>query len=102
MQASREEGLGCVRSDTFDKSAVEDSILHVEQMVEEAARPEFSLADALRNAALIEDSFLEAEYFEVFQGTAAEVVHVQYCLADAAEDHSRRIGEMMSALRVSP
>jgi hypothetical protein len=92
-----EEGLGCVRPDRFDRSAVEASIRSVEQMVREAAKADFSLADALGTAVTLENSLLEAEYFEVFEGTAAEVVQVQYCLADAAEDHRRRIQKMMSS-----
>jgi rubrerythrin len=91
-----EEGLGCVRADRFDRSAVADSLRRVGQMVEEAAKPEFSSADALRTALAVEETLLEAEYFEVFEGTAAEVVQVQYCLADATRDHSRRIRAMMS------
>jgi len=92
-----EEGLGCVRPDRFDRSAVEGSIRRVEQMIEEAAKPQFSSADALRTAMTIENTLLEAEYFEIFEGTAAEVVQVQYCLADATEDHCQRLRGMMSS-----
>jgi hypothetical protein len=46
----------------------------------------------------IEETLLEAEYFEVFEGTAAEVVQVQYCLADAAEDHRGRIRAIKSSV----
>ena len=93
-----EEGLGCVRPDRFDRSAVETSIRHVGQMVEQAGKPGFAMADALGIAVTLEDSLLEAEYFEVFEGTAAEVVQVQYCLATAAEDHRKRIQKMMLSL----
>ena len=93
-----EEGLGCVRPDRFDRSAVEASISRVEQMILEAAKPEFSSADALSTAMTLEEALLEAKYFEVFEGTAAEVIQVQYCLADATEDHCRRIRETMSSL----
>lgn len=92
-----EEGLGCVRTDRFNSSTVEASIECVAHMVKEAAKSEFSLADALATAMTIEGALLEAEYFEVFEGTAAEVVQVQYCLADAAEDHYRRIQEMTAS-----
>ena len=93
-----EEGLGCVRPDRFDRSSVEASISRVEQMILEAAKPEFSSADALSTAMTLEEALLEAKYFEVFEGTAAEVIQVQYCLADATEDHCRRIRETMSSL----
>ena len=98
LLARVEEGLGCVRPDTFDKSVVEDSIRRVEQMILEAEKPEFSSADALSTAMTLEETLLEAKYFEVFEGTAAEVIQVQYCLADATEDHCRRIRETMSSL----
>jgi len=94
-----EEGLGCVRPDRFDRSSVEASISRVEQMILEAAKPEFSSTDALSTAMTLEETLLEAEYFEVFEGTAAEVVQVQYCLADATEDHRRRIQEILSSPR---
>jgi rubrerythrin len=91
-----EEGLGCVRAERFERSAVEESTQRIVQMIKEAANPEFSMADALQTAMTLEQASLEAEYFEVFEGTAAEIVQVQYCLADALIDHRRRIYEMMS------
>ena len=99
LLARVEEGLGCVRPDRFDKSAVEASIRHVKQRIEQAAKRGFSPEEALRTAMGIEDTLLEAEYFEVFEGTAAEVAQVQYCLADATEDHCRRIKGMISPPR---
>jgi len=94
-----EEGLGCVRPDRFDVAVVKDSLARVERMIEEAHKPESSSTDALNTALALEKSLLEAEYFEVFEGTAAEVVQVQYCLADAAKDHCNRIREMVSSVR---
>jgi len=91
-----EEGLGCVRPERFDRSAVDDSMQQIARMINEAAKPEFSMAEALQAAMTLEQTLLEAKYFEVFEGTAAEVVQVQYCLADALIDHRKLIYEMMS------
>lgn len=93
------EGLGFVRPDRFDAATVKDSLAQVERMIEEARRPGFSSTDALNTALTLEESLWEAEYFEVFEGTAAEVVQVQYCLADAAKDHRDRIRKMASSVR---
>ena len=90
-----EEGLGCVRPDRFDSSAVRASIQRIEQMIKQAERPDFSRAEALSAALALEETLLECKYFEVFEGTAAEVVQVQYFLAGALEDHCRRIQEAM-------
>ena len=94
-----EEGLGCVRPDRFDAATVKDSLARVERMIEEVRRPGFSVAEALNAALTIEESAVEAKYFEVFEGTAAEVVQVQYCLADTARDHYNRIRKMASSVR---
>ena len=94
-----EEGLGCVRPDRFDAVAVTDSLTRLKDMIERAHEQGLSLADAVANALALERSLLEARYFEVFEGTAAEVVQVQYCLADAAKDHYDRIREMLSSAR---
>jgi rubrerythrin len=92
-----EEGLGCVRADRFDRSAVEASIQRIGRTVKDAAKPGFSLMDALDTAMILEETLLECKYFEVFEGTAAEVVQVQYCLADATEDHCRRLQKMIES-----
>lgn len=91
-----EEGLGCVRPDRFDVDAARDARARVEKMIEETHRPDFSLTDALRAAMTIEKSLIEAEYFDVFEGAAAEVVQVQYCLADATKNHRRLIEEQLA------
>jgi rubrerythrin len=91
------EGLGCVRSERFDAREVQDSLANIAQMIDQAAGPDFSSSDALANAAQMENALLEAQYFEIFQGQAAEVTQVQYCLADATRDHSREIQELLSA-----
>jgi len=96
-----EEGLGCVRPDKFDPTKVKNSLARIERMIEEVDEPKSSTTDALNTALVIEESLLEAEYFEIFEGTAAEVVQVQYCLADAARDHYNRIQEMTSSSRAS-
>jgi rubrerythrin len=92
-----EEGLGCVRADRFDRSAVEASIQRIGRTVKDAAKPGFSLMDAFDTAMILEETLLECKYFEVFEGTAAEVVQVQYCLADATEDHCRRLQKMIES-----
>ena len=83
----------------LDAVTVTDSLTRLKDMIEKAHEQGLSLADAVANALALEKSLLEAEYFEVFEGTAAEVVQVQYCLADAARDHYDRIREMLSSAR---
>jgi hypothetical protein len=46
----------------------------------------------------MEKNSIEAEYFEVFEGCAAEVTQVQYCLADDIRDHYRRIEKLHSEI----
>ena len=96
-----QEGLGCVRPDKFDPAKVKSSLARIERMIDEVDEPKSSPVDAMNTALAIEESLLEAEYFEIFEGTAAEVAQVQYCLADAARDHYNRIQEMASSSRAS-
>jgi len=98
LLARVEEGLGCVRPDRFDVDSARDARARVERMIEETDRPDFSLTDALRAAKAIEETLVEAEYFEVFEGAAAEVLQVQYCLADATKNHRTLIEEQLAEL----
>jgi len=88
------QGLGCVRQERFDVAAVQRSLARLERKIRQANEPAFSLSDALAVAIAMEKMLIEAEYFEVFEGQAAEVIQVQYCLADAIKDHYRRIKEL--------
>ena len=91
------EGLGCVRPDKFDSASARKSLGLIDKLKERASQPEFSASDALCAALKMEKMLLEAEYFDVFEGTAAEVTQVQYCLSEAIKDHRDRIEKAIGA-----
>jgi rubrerythrin len=88
------EGLGYVRPDRVDATIVRNSLARIEKMTEEAHESGFSFTQALDTAMTIEKTLLEAEYFQIFEGTAPEVLQVQYFLTDAVREHCQRIQQM--------
>jgi hypothetical protein len=91
-------GEGTICEDAFNKTCIHDSLSRIEQLIQEALKPDLTLHDALSNASVIEKSMLEQRYFEVFAGNCPEIQHIQNFLAQATEDHRDRINTMLSAM----
>ena len=96
LEAKVLDGTISFDPDRFSAAAINRSLRYIEELLEEAADPDFSLINALSGASLIEDSLLENKFFEVFRGDSPKLKQVFKTLIEATQEHRQRVHEALS------
>jgi DNA mismatch repair ATPase MutS len=86
LQSEAEKGLLLIKPYRFHIAAVQNQMKHVEDELNKAAGPEYSLTNALSAAFNFETSLLESKYFEIFDSSSLEM---QKIFAELTEDTKR-------------
>jgi rubrerythrin len=91
LQSKIEEGSIHFNQDRFQIPAIQHSLNYAQKMLAKAQESDLDLISALSTASSIEDALIENRFFEIFEADSAQLKETLRRLAEATEDHRRRI-----------
>lgn len=92
-------GLACVSPGRFSAELILTSLDHVKQRLEEAKRGGVSLVEALSTSADLENTFIEARYFEIIESDGPELKELLKTLAVDFKAHRDRLRQALERER---
>ena len=91
LQSKIEQGSIRFNPDRFQIPAIQHSLNYAQKMLARAQESDIDLISALSTASSIEDALIENRFFEIFEADSAQLKETLRRLAQATEDHRRRI-----------
>lgn len=89
------EGLVSFKEDRFDTNLLKNSRHYVELQINKAKRGKISLTNALTIALTIENSIIESQFYEAFQGKRPELEEGISNLGSATKEHRDKIKKLL-------
>jgi rubrerythrin len=91
LQSKTKEGSIHFKPDRFQIPAIQHSLNYAQKMLAKVQESDLDLVSALSTASSIEDALIENRFFEIFEADSAQLKETLRRLAEATEDHRRRI-----------